>query len=224
MLKTGEPSKQLTAALIRVQQKVEDVAPDSANPMLRSSYASLAAVLSMARPALAAEGVLLIQSPSAGEDDAVEVTTRLVHSSGEWLESVISAPPPEPTARTTRVQMVGSTITYLRRYALMALLGIATEDTDGAGAPAAARSVTRLGTDGAPNGAGPAAVEQPSAVEEAALPERQQLMSELVDEFNRVNADQVEVDAALEARGAKSLDDLSDEQLREAIESLRTRT
>ena len=219
-LKICESCKQLTAALIRVQQKVGDVVPDSANPMLSSSYASLTAVLSMARPALAAEGVLLIQSPAAGEGDAVEVTTRLVHGSGEWLESVISAPPPEPTARTTRVQMVGSTITYLRRYALMALLGIATEDTDGAGAPAAAdRPPTRLGTDVAP------ATEQEPAAAAAAKPgaPRQQLMDELLDEFSRVAAAPADVDAALEARGVKSLDDLSDEQLCEAIESLKAR-
>jgi hypothetical protein len=56
----------------------------------------------------------------------VTVETVLMHSSGEWMSSVAAAPLSKPDA-----QGVGSAITYLRRYSLAAIAGIAQEDDDG---------------------------------------------------------------------------------------------
>lgn len=163
-LTMSESATKLTTALLAVQKAVTHVQPDQTNPMLDGKgYASLAAVLDATRSALLDNEVLLIQSPGY-EDGLVWLTTELRHSSGEWLRSVAGCPPPQPTARTSHAQMVGVAVTYLRRYALLALLGIATEDTDATPAPQQdPGGVTRLGT--APPAAPPA---QPTAEDQGA--------------------------------------------------------
>jgi hypothetical protein len=91
------------------------------------SYATLDTILEMARPVLAANGLAVWQGVGAhGEGAGVVVTvrTRLAHESGEWLEDAISA------KTSPEIQAIGSTITYLRRYAYCANLGIAAEDDD----------------------------------------------------------------------------------------------
>jgi hypothetical protein len=58
-------------------------------------------------------------------DGLVQVETVLLHSSGEYISSIMSIVPTK-----TDVQSVGSYITYLRRYSLAALLNLAQEDDD----------------------------------------------------------------------------------------------
>jgi len=59
----------------------------------------------------------------------VEVETRLLHSSGQWMGDTITVPVGKPDA-----QGVGSALTYARRYALASFAGVAPEDDDGNGA------------------------------------------------------------------------------------------
>ena len=62
----------------------------------------------------------------------VTLTTRLAHAaSGEWVEGVTSATAGADKNGRVGIQQIGSTITYLRRYALMALFAIAPTDDDG---------------------------------------------------------------------------------------------
>lgn len=89
-------------------------------------YADLADALGMARPILAEHGLALTQTAEA-TDDQVVIWTTIVHSSGQF---VTYAPTRLPAGKTA--QNTGSAITYARRYALMAVLGLATEDDDGA--------------------------------------------------------------------------------------------
>jgi hypothetical protein len=56
----------------------------------------------------------------------VHLTTRLLHTSGQWIEDTASSPLPKADP-----QGVGSATTYLRRYALAAFLCITQEDDDG---------------------------------------------------------------------------------------------
>lgn len=86
-------------------------------------YATLASVLETVRPGLAEHGLSVVQAP-ASEGSTVTVTTRIMHSSGEWLETTISAP------AQTDIQKLGSSISYLRRYSLMAVLSLAADDDD----------------------------------------------------------------------------------------------
>jgi hypothetical protein len=80
----------------------------------------------MARPILAKHGLALTQSIGADQDDVVIFTT-VLHESGQY---VTAQPLRLPAGKTA--QQVGSAASYGKRYALMAFLGLATEDDDGA--------------------------------------------------------------------------------------------
>jgi hypothetical protein len=89
------------------------------------TYATLADTIE-ATKALHENGISVMQFPVVlGEK--IAITTLLGHQSGQWIESTIEAAPAEWT-----VQSMGSSITYLRRYARQSITGIAPEDDDGA--------------------------------------------------------------------------------------------
>jgi len=91
------------------------------------SYAQLPACLDAVRPALAANGISLLQ-PVEVRGTHVRVWTMLLHASGEWIRTALVL-----TADSPKAQAIGSAITYGRRYGLSAMLGIAAdEDEDGA--------------------------------------------------------------------------------------------
>lgn len=85
-------------------------------------YATLAAIMDAVRKPLADNGLALVQIPKVSAE-VVTVTTRLLHVSGESLESEVRIPLGKRDA-----QGVGAAITYARRYGLSSLLGIATEE------------------------------------------------------------------------------------------------
>jgi len=92
-------------------------------------YADLADALSMVRPILAKHGLVVMQNASNPDPDSVAIMTMLLHTSGEWM---MFSPLVLPNGRTA--QETGSAITYGRRYSLLAVLGLAAEDDDGASA------------------------------------------------------------------------------------------
>ena len=89
------------------------------------SYADLSSVLSVVRPTLGKHGLAFSQGFETAER-GLTLTTTLMHSSGEWLSSTLSMPVGDSTP-----QAYGSVMTYARRYALTALVGVAAEDDDG---------------------------------------------------------------------------------------------
>lgn len=89
------------------------------------SYADIADVISTTRPVLARHGLVAL-TPVHGHDDDLACTVELVHTSGESKEF-----PPLPFPPGSDAQATGSAITYHRRYALLAALGMAAEDDDG---------------------------------------------------------------------------------------------
>jgi hypothetical protein len=105
------------------------------NPHLRNKYATLNDVMDAARKPLVDNGLSYVQmiTTPAGMDGFVGLATRLMHTSGEWLEDTVAFPvDPGSNRAVNAAQTAGSTITYMRRYALAAMLGIvADEDTDG---------------------------------------------------------------------------------------------
>jgi hypothetical protein len=99
------------------------------------TYAPLDAIIAEVRPVLARHGLAFWQDVVPGPDDSVGVKTTLVHESGQAHES---GPVFWPAGHD--VKDLGGTITYLRRYALTAVLGIAAEeDTDATNVPAKER-------------------------------------------------------------------------------------
>lgn len=115
----------LAAALSKFQEEIKNPSNSADNPFFKSKYAPLSDVLNLVRPILSKNGLSVLQSPSGNGQDII-ITTMLLHSSGEWIEAdplVLKAD--KPTA-----QGAGSAITYGRRYAVSAVLGISSEDDD----------------------------------------------------------------------------------------------
>lgn len=117
---------ELTKALVKAAGKFKPAVKDSENPHFRSKFVSLAGVNDAVDAALLGEGLFLSQQTDVIDGTNVIVST-LLHSSGEWLRGVYKLTP----AKQNDPQAEGSAMTYGRRYAKMALLGIAPEDDDG---------------------------------------------------------------------------------------------
>lgn len=115
----------LAKALARAQAELKNPPKDSVNPHFKSKYADLATVRDVVVPALSRHGLAVLQLPCE-LGDAPALTTLLMHGeSGEWVETTIRLRPSKPDP-----QGVGSALTYLRRYSLQSLAGVAADDDD----------------------------------------------------------------------------------------------
>lgn len=115
----------LAAALAKFQSKLEAVKKDADNPFFKSKYADLASVWAAIREPLTANELSILQEPGT-DSGRVTLSTTLLHSSGEYIRSIMTIPVTKPDA-----QGYGSAITYARRYALQSIAGVAPEDDDG---------------------------------------------------------------------------------------------
>lgn len=122
---TSDQINEIATALAKAQGEMGGALKDSANPFFKSKYADLAAVWEACRRPLATNGLAVIQSPMVA-DLRVSLDTLLVHTSGQWIRNTLSCVIKEDTP-----QIIGSATTYLRRYALQSLVGVAAEDDDG---------------------------------------------------------------------------------------------
>lgn len=129
-MKTSESIKEIATALARFQGKMFTL-PKSASGY-GYKYTPLDTVLDAIREPLAANDLGFIQLPCAAEPGMVGLTTRLLHVSGEWIEDTMTIPIPK-VGKANEAQVYGAALTYARRYALTAMLGIASdEDIDAA--------------------------------------------------------------------------------------------
>lgn len=120
----------LASALSKAQAKLPKVKFDAKNPFLNNSYATLGAVIETAKPILAEFGLAVVQFP-VSQEGRIGVRTALLHESGEFMEDVVTLVP-ESAKGLSINQSAGVTISYLRRYAYVAVLSMyADEDTDG---------------------------------------------------------------------------------------------
>lgn len=120
-MEKSEQINELAAALTGFQSVVRNVPKDGTNPFFRSKYATLENTIDTVRESLVEHDLSFSQFPS-GEN---QLTTILMHKSGQYLMATNKYFPKDPTP-----QGQGSAITYMRRYALSSVLGIATEDDD----------------------------------------------------------------------------------------------
>ena len=123
--------KELARALIEVQKEMNPATKDSTNPFCKNRYASINSVFEACRAALLKHNVWLCQMPIPAPPEYginhIALLTKLTHAdSQQWQASLIVVPLPKPDC-----QGLGSALTYARRYALTAMLGITTEDDDG---------------------------------------------------------------------------------------------
>lgn len=124
-MRHSEQINDLATALATAQGAMDHAPKDHTNPAFKSRYADLASVVDACRPALSANGIAVLQ-PARLVTGCVEVDTLLVHKSGQWIAETLTASVPD-----TKAQTIGSAITYLRRYGLSSMVGVAPDDDDG---------------------------------------------------------------------------------------------
>lgn len=110
---------EISAALSAFQGEIEQPALNKENPYFKSRYVDLSGVLKAAQKTLAKNGLSVAQII-----DGSDIITLLTHKSGQWLKSVC------PIGSYKSQQDRGSAITYTKRYAICAMLGIAADTDD----------------------------------------------------------------------------------------------
>lgn len=122
---TPEQQTELNIALVNALSETQDIVADSTNPFHKNSYASLSKHLEILKPIFKKHGLGVLQFP-IGNEGAVGVRTIIVHSSGGSVEADALI----PADKEMSGQDAGSIYSYIRRYSLASLAGVATEDCD----------------------------------------------------------------------------------------------
>ena len=124
----SQETTELAKALVQVQKQMSPATKDATNPFTRSNYATLNSVMESCREALLNNNIWLCQYPVPIDmPDCLGLMTKLTHTeSGQWQASLAVVPLPKADP-----QGMGSAMTYARRYAITAMLGMVTEDDDG---------------------------------------------------------------------------------------------
>ena len=137
-VKHSESIIELSKSLVKFNAKVGKVSKDANNPFFKNKYATIDNIIEEIRPILAEFGLSILQLPS-GDGASVQISTLLIHESGEWLESETLTMKPVKNDP----QGMGSAITYARRYSLQSFLSLNTgEDDDGNNASQQKKSTT----------------------------------------------------------------------------------
>lgn len=133
-MRSSDTLTKISPALVSAVNSMAGVAKTTENDGFKkngkaSKYATLADCIEASRAALLANGLCVIQGPGATNTEAKTlcITTRIIHDSGEWIETDFDMPLTKWSPHEA-----GSATTYGRRFALMAMLGLApVEDDDG---------------------------------------------------------------------------------------------
>jgi len=100
-----------------------------AGPLQGKTYAELHAVVNAITPALSKHGLSAAWKLTKDERDWIEVTCTLSHELGH-SESVSMGGPPDAGGAKNAIQARASTVSYLNRYTLKAICGLAEQDED----------------------------------------------------------------------------------------------
>lgn len=119
-MKTSTKIEQITAAIFAVQGELKPMPKSKEVKAGRYSfkYAPLDAIVEYIVPLMQKQGLLFMQAVNADV-----LTTRLFHTSGEWIESETHL-----NREHANMQGFGGEVTYKRRYAISALLGLVSDD------------------------------------------------------------------------------------------------
>ena len=109
----------ISTAVSAFQGEIEQPALNRENPYFKSRYVDLSGVLKSVQKLLAKNGLAVMQIING-----TDIITLLTHKSGQWFKSVC------PIGNYKSQQDRGSAITYTKRYALCAILGIAADTDD----------------------------------------------------------------------------------------------
>ncbi len=141
----SESINELMGALAKAQREMSHAVKDSTNPHFKSRFADLASVWQACREPLSKNGLAVTQTMDLAGERQILVTT-LGHSSGQWIKSIMPLP-----IQKTGPQEIGSCLTYCRRYALAAMVGVYQDDDDGEAATKQSREPTKVSAVPAPS-------------------------------------------------------------------------
>lgn len=136
-MQTSPDIKELATALAKAQKAIKSASKDATNPFFKTKYADLSSVWEAAREPLTSNGLSVVQTTEPMEGGFLLVT-RLFHESGQWIQSALPILPPK-----FDMQVLGSAMTYARRYSLAAIAGIAPGDDDDGEATKSVPPVTK---------------------------------------------------------------------------------
>jgi hypothetical protein len=131
-MNTSEQINELAAALCKAQGQMVGAHKAADNPFFKTRYSDLASVMAAIRNPFADNGLSFVQVPAFTEGH-VAITTRIMHTSGQWIEGMLEVPVAKRDA-----QSVGSAISYGKRYALQSMAGVPSIDDDGDAASSSA--------------------------------------------------------------------------------------
>lgn len=124
-MRTSDQINELATALALAQSEMKNARLNKQNPHFKSRYSDLAEIRDAVTPALTKNGLSVVQGTDTSDDGKLIVVTRLLHKSGQWIESRFPISYDKP-------QAMGSSITYGRRYTLSAICNIAADEDDDA--------------------------------------------------------------------------------------------
>lgn len=125
-MKTSESIKHIAEALVSAQKEIKFATKDSTNPHFKSKYANINSVIEAVKAPLNNNNIAILQSLSPSDDNKLHLTTRLLHSSGEWIEDTAVCP-----IQKQDPQGLGSAISYIRRYSISSMCALYADDDDG---------------------------------------------------------------------------------------------
>ena len=125
-MKTSETLVKIAPDLLLAQKSIKFAVENAKNPHLKNNYADLSSVIDAVKTHLNNNNIVFMQSPTPSDDGRLHLTTRLLHTSGEWIEDTATCPLSKQDP-----QGFGSALTYLRRYSLSAICGLYADDDDG---------------------------------------------------------------------------------------------
>lgn len=129
----SEKIENLAVALSKAQAAIENVSRDKQGHGYK--YADLASCLSAIKKPLADNGLSLSQLVSQDKSGKQMLVTLLIHESGQWLKSIfciesVIVKTRDGAIKGNSLQNIGAGLTYVRRYALAAIVGLTQEDDD----------------------------------------------------------------------------------------------
>ena len=127
MINQSETIGALAASLAKAQGSLNAALKDSKNPHLKNTYADLTSIWTAAREPLASNELAVIQTTDDDEGGQYLVTT-LAHSSGEWIRGRLKIGTEGANKGVNANQALSSSISYMRRYALAAIVGVIQDD------------------------------------------------------------------------------------------------
>ena len=131
MFEMSEQTSDIFTALAKFQGELENASKSKAGHGYK--YADLAQCINCAKEPLSKNGLSVVQMLGQ-QGERQTLTTMLTHSSGQWIRSTFTLVDATLMggAGKNPAQVLGSAITYQRRYAYAAILGMAQEDDDAA--------------------------------------------------------------------------------------------